>query len=329
MSEDKKKREGKAKPYRILNLYERFNRGEVRSKQYLSTIYEVDDKTIQRDIDELRYYLESDEENPKTIVYNKNKKGYEMINRTGFKFADRDVFALSKIILESRAFSNQEMDRIMNILNYQCEDNELLRKIINNERFNYAPPRHNKNIIDFIWNISVSIQEQKLVQAKYERQDGQVKEYILKPLGLLFSEYYFYLVGEIVGKSGNHPIVFRVDRFQKYDITEEKFSMPYKDRFEEGEFHKKIQFMYTGELIKIQFKFWGDSLEAILDRLPTSKVIGYDEKDNRPIIEAEVYGEGVKRWLLSQKEFLEVIRPIEYRQEIKETIGKMYKIYKK
>ena len=127
MSEDKKKREGKAKPYRILNLYERFNRGEVRSKQYLSTIYEVDDRTIKRDIDELIYYLESDEENSKTIVYNKNKKGYEMINRTGFKFADRDIFALSKIILESRAFSNQEMDRIINILNYQCEDNELNR----------------------------------------------------------------------------------------------------------------------------------------------------------------------------------------------------------
>ena len=328
MRDDKKKREGKAKPYRILNLYERFNRGEVRSKEYLATIYEVDDKTIQRDIDELRYYLESDEENPKTIVYNKNKKGYEMINRAGFEFADRDIFALSKIILESRAFSDQEMDRILKILNYQCQDNDLLRKIISNERFNYVQPRHNKNIIDFIWKISISIEEKKLVQAKYERQDGNIKEYKLKPLGLVFSEYYFYLIGEIVGKRQNHPIVFRVDRFEKYDMTEEKFSLQHKNRFEEGEFHKKIQFMYTGELITIQFKFWGDSLEAILDRLPTSKVIRYDEKDNRPIIEAEVYGEGVKRWLLSQKEFLEVIRPEEYRKEIKETIAKMYEIYK-
>ncbi|MEW9992390.1 hypothetical protein [Clostridium butyricum] len=77
MNEDDKKREGKSKSYRMLNLYERFNRGEVKSKKFLVTIYEVDEKTIQRDIDELRYYLESDEENPKTIVYNKNKKGYE------------------------------------------------------------------------------------------------------------------------------------------------------------------------------------------------------------------------------------------------------------
>jgi len=328
MSEDKEKREGKSKTYRMLNLYERFNKGEVKSKQSLAILYEVDEKTIQRDIKELKGYLEKDEKDPATIIYNKIKKGYEMINRTGFKFADKDIFTLSKIILESRAFTKKEMDRIMKILDSQCEDNEVLRKIIGNERFNYVPPQHNKNIIDFIWKISISIQEQKLVDVKYQRQDGQVKEYTLKPLGLVFSEYYFYLVGEIVGKSKNYSIVFRVDRFEKYDITEEKFSMPYKDRFEEGEFHKKIQFMYTGELMTIQFKFLGDSLEAVLDRLPTSKVIRYDEEDNNPIIEAQVYGEGVKRWLLSQKEFLEVIRPQEYREEMKETIRKMYEIYK-
>ncbi|WP_234123963.1 helix-turn-helix transcriptional regulator [Clostridium hydrogenum] len=251
-----------------------------------------------------------------------------MINPQGFKFSDKDIFALSKIILESRAFSNNELNKILAILNSQCEDNELLRKIIENEKFNYVPPKHNKNIIDFIWKISVSVQEQKLVHAKYQRQDGRIKEYKLKPLGLVFSEYYFYLVGEIVVKNENYPIVFRVDRFEKYDITEEKFSMQYKDRFEEGEFHKKIQFMYTGELRSIQFKFWGDSLEAVLDRLPTSKVIKYDEKDNKPIIQAEVYGEGVKRWLLSQKEFLEVLKPERYRNEIKDTIRKMYEIYK-
>lgn len=251
-----------------------------------------------------------------------------MINTAGFKFADKDIFALSKIILESRAFSKQEMDRILDILRYQCDDSSNVNKIINNERFNYIPPKHNKNIIDFIWKISVSIQEQKIVQAKYERQDGKIKEYKLKPLGLVFSEYYFYLVGEILGKDKSHNIVFRVDRFHKYCITEDIFSMPYKDRFEEGEFHKKIQFMYTGDLIKIQFKFWGDSLEAILDRLPTAKILRYDEKDNKPIIEAEVYGEGVKRWILSQKEFLEVLRPESYRQELKETIKKMYELYK-
>lgn len=327
MNADDAKKGNESKVCRVLNLYERLSKGEVRSKKSLAILYGVNEKTIQRDIKDINRYLYGDNRESSIVKYNKSKKGYEMIKPRGFKFSDKDIFALSKIILESRAFSNEEMNKILAILNSQCEDNGLLRKIIENEKFNYVPPKHNKNIIDFIWKISVSIQERKLVQAKYGRQDGRIKAYKLKPLGLVFSEYYFYLVGEIVGKDENYPIVFRVDRFEKYVITEEKFSMPYKDRFQEGEFHKKIQFMYTGELRTIQFKFWGDSLEAVLDRLPTSKVIKYDEKDNRPIIEAEVYGEGVKRWLLSQKEFLEVLRPERYRNEIKETIRKMYEIY--
>ncbi|MCS6131873.1 WYL domain-containing protein [Clostridium botulinum] len=318
----------KSKVYRILDMYERLNRGEVKNKQFFVEKYEVDKKTIQRDINELRSYLEKDTKNKKSIIYNNDIKCYEMINISGFKFADKDIYALSKIILESRAFSKQEMDRVLDILNSQCEDNSLLAKIINNERFNYAPPKHNKDIVDFIWEISKSIKEQKIVKVRYERQDGKIKEHKLKPLGLVFNEYYFYLVSEIVGKDKNYQVVFRVDRFSKYEVTDKKFSMPYKDRFEEGEFHKRIQFMYTGELMKIQFKFWGGSLEAILDRLPTANVIRYDDKDNNPIIEAEVYGEGVKRWLLSQKEFLEVIRPESYRNEIKETIKKMYEIYR-
>jgi hypothetical protein len=98
------------------------------------------------------------------------------------------------------------------------------------------------------------------------------------------------------------------------------FDKSEKDRFKEGEFRKRVQFMYTGELKKITFKFWGASLEAILDRLPTAKVVSQSGKES--IIEAEVYGEGVKRWLLSQCEYLEVLKPQSYRDEMRETIHK-------
>ena len=120
------------------------------------------------------------------------------------------------------------------------------------------------------------------------------------------------MIGEIKGKS--NEIVFRIDRFIEYSVTNERFSVMYKDRFKEGEFLNKIQYMYTGELVKIQFKFRGRSLEAVLDRLPTANVITYDNEV--PIIEAEVYWEGVKRWILSQQQYIEVIKPEEFRSVI-------------
>lgn len=322
-------KDGKDKIYRLLDMYERFNSGEHIRKDFLKGIYKVDERTIRRDIYSLnKYFSENDKKkNAREIIKNEYTNEYEMINRAGFKFADKEIFALSKIILESRAFSKQDMNRILDILNSQAENNKVLQKIIRNERFNYIPPKHNKNIIETIWKISASVQNRNIVEANYTRQDGISKEYRLKPLGLVFSEYYFYLIAEIDGKEKSNSIVFRVDRFKKYDIKEKRFQIEERDRFEESQFHKKIQFMYTGELINIQFKFWGDSLEAVLDRLPTAKILRYDEKDNKPILKAQVYGEGVKRWILSQKEFLEVLQPESYRNEMKETIKRMYELY--
>ena len=99
-----KKRDGKSKFYRILNLYERFNKGEFINKKSEAEGYEVDIRTIQRDIDELRIYLGEDVNNPKDIIYDRRKKAYRISNKDGFKFDDRDIFVLSKILLESRAF---------------------------------------------------------------------------------------------------------------------------------------------------------------------------------------------------------------------------------
>ena len=311
---------------RILSIYERLNKGESIIKSKEARRFNVDPKSIQRDIDDLRNYFEESNNN---IIYDRKLRSYRISKKIGYNFADRDIYVLSKILLESRAFTKMEMDRILEILHALSEDKNKIEKMISNDRFNYTPPKHNRNIIDFIWDVNYSIRMHREVKVKYRRQDNSVREYNIRPLGLVFNEYYFYVIGEIVGKESNYSIVFRVDRFEEYKITETKF-IPYEGKLKEGEFSKRIQFMYTGELISIQFKFWGDSLEAVLDRLPTAKVIEefYDNGKKVVLIKAEVYGEGVKRWILSQKEYLEVVRPESYRNDIKETIRKMYELYK-
>ena len=56
--------------------------------------------------------------------------------------------------------------------------------------------------------------------------------------------------------------------------------------------------MYGGRLKKIRFKYKGSSLEAVLDRLPTAKVI--KEEGGEVLVQAEVFGDGVDRWIRSQ-----------------------------
>ncbi len=94
------------------------------------------------------------------------------------------------------------------------------------------------------------------------------------------------------------PTIYRIDRICSFHVMDEHFHVPYKDRFKEGEFRKRVQFMYGGKLERIRFRYIGPSLEAVLDRLPTAKVI-HEDSDGW-VISAEVFGKGIEMWLRSQ-----------------------------
>lgn len=88
---------------------------------------------------------------------------------------------------------------------------------------------------------------------------------IIQPVALIFSEYYFYLNAFIVEKNEagvfeqkhDYPAVFRIDRICEYREIGEKFRIAYANRFEEGEFRKKVQFMFPGALTRMQLRYTG------------------------------------------------------------------------
>ena len=135
----------------------------------------------------------------------------------------------------------------------------------------------------------------------------------MKPVGITFSEFYFYLIAFIESEDEdepyNSPAFYRVDRIQSYEVLERNFFVSYVKRFEEGEFRKRIQFMFGGKLQRIVFEYSGQSLEAVLDRFPTAKIL--DCKDNKSLICAEVYGDGVDIWLKSRGDEVKVISKTE------------------
>ena len=126
----------------------------------------------------------------------------------------------------------------------------------------------------------------------------------------MFSEFYFYMTAYIENtekkkdssRSGDtfpSPTIYRIDRLEKLSILQEHFQVPYRDRFEEGEFRKRIQFMYGGKLRTLRLKCTRQSLEAVLDRLPTAEVVKEIE-DGEFVVQAEVFGDGVDMWLKGQ-----------------------------
>ena len=84
--------------------------------------------------------------------------------------------------------------------------------------------------------------------------------------------------------------------------------------------------MYSGKLQKIKFEFWGSSIEAVLDRVPTAKIV--DKYDNKYLVEAEVYGKGIIMWILSQGSKIKLLEPKEFVNELIEQIDCMKENYK-
>lgn len=314
-----------SKAQRVLDIFERLNKGEEISKREEAEYFQVSKKTIQRDLEEIKLYIDSlSYQNKLELKYNQSNSAYSFNREESSWLRSREVLALIKILLESRAFNRSELDNLLDKLILQSAPNhrDEIKKLINNEEFHYIPPDHNKPLLDIIWDLSQAIRECRLVSLEYNNLDkvNSVKR-LVQPLGLMFSEYYFYLIAQFTSGDG-YKIPYRLDRIKNYKIKDERFKIPYTDRFEEGEFRQRIQFMTPGQLLKIKFRFSGRSIEAVIDRLPTAKIIK-EEKDENYIVSAEVYGEGIKMWLLSQAEFIEVLEPDYFRKEMKETIERM------
>lgn len=308
---------------RVLSIYSRLLDGEVVNKSVEAKRHEVNERTIQRDIDEIRNFFDADSDRfgyINTIVYDRKEKGYRLEQIDRIKLTNSEILALCKILLDSRAFTKREMTDLLDRLVSCCapkENRKLVKELIGNEEFHYIEPHHKSEFLDKMWTIGIAIKECSFIEMEYYRtKDKTVVDRKVKPVAIMFSEYYFYLTAFIDDEdqarddfdvlNDSFPTIYRIDRIRKITVLKEKFHIPYSNRFEEGEFRKRIQFMYGGMLQKVKFTYSGPDVDAILDRLPTAKIVGEDE--GIYTISAEVFGSGIDMWLRSQGDYVKVIQ---------------------
>lgn len=301
---------------RVINLYNRLSEGEVLNKAEEASRFDVNERSIQRDLEDIRVYFANDPESNRELVYDRSQKGYVLVQNQKKSLTNSEVLTVCKILLESRSLVKEEMYPIIDKLLQCCVPYGNYKKVfdlINNEKFHYLEPHHGKAFVDVMWDIGTAVNERRLMRIRYQKLKEPDKVMrMIQPVGLMFSEYYFYLCAFISVSEDTpdvpkrpFPTIYRIDRIAEYEILNEHFHVPYAERFEEGEFRKRIQFMFGGELRRIQFLYKGLSIEAVLDRFPTAEVISHNEKGW--VIKAEVYGDGVDIWLRGQGNLIEII----------------------
>ena len=307
---------------RLLAMYAQLAEGKPLYKAREAVKYNCSLRSIQRDIEDLRSFFADRSETTgvvQELIYDRKLNAYRLVPPLRNLLTNEETFAVLKVLLESRSLTKAELFPILEKLISCCvppDNRRQVTDLIANEKYHYVEPRHKKEILEKMWNLSAAIRAHKEIKITYMRQSGDDVSRVLKPVGIMFSEFYFYLVGFIDKEkqlekikfdveNDPFPTIYRIDRIKEYAATDTHFNVPYQNRFEEGEFRKRVQFMYGGKLQKIKFWYKGPSVEAVLDRLPTAKI--EQQNENGYLISAEVFGKGINMWLRSQGDMVEMV----------------------
>ena len=143
------KSEKYAKNARVLDMYYRLCQGKVINKAEAAGRYGVDERSIQRDIDDIRAFLDelnvSGGSDGRRIEYSRGDKGFYMTGNEERLLNNSEILAVSKILLESRAFTRKEIGSILNKLVEQCvpqRNQKVVSDLIANEKYHYVELSH-------------------------------------------------------------------------------------------------------------------------------------------------------------------------------------------
>ena len=209
------------KTSRVLAIYSQLVNGAILNKAELAQQFHVTQRSIQRDMESLRCFF-ADEGLDQDIVYDKSNRGYRLVNAQEKKLSNSEVLAVCKILLESRSMVADEMMPILDRLIDCCvpeRNKAVVQSLVANERFHYVSPHHGKRILDGLWEIGMAVRNHQVMEIQYERmKEPRLVSRRIEPVGILFSEYYFYLAAFLRG----------VDRRREFENQDDLFPTIYR-----------------------------------------------------------------------------------------------------
>ena len=205
------------KSARLLEIYSRLSEGAVLKKSELAQDFHVTQRSIQRDIEDLRCFF-AERHLEQDVIYDTKLRGYRLMQATPKGLSNSEILAVCKILLESRSMRKDEMLPIFDKL-ICCavpeSSQKAVKALIANEELHYVEPHHNRPFLDGLWEIGQAIKNQQIIEIEYERmKEPRLVRRRVQPVGIMFSEYYFYLTAFLEDKTDfENPDDAKLSRF--------------------------------------------------------------------------------------------------------------------
>ena len=160
---------------RVLGLYTKLLSGALVIKEEEAQNYGVNTRSIQRDIDDIRSFLDMTGINTgqmNTVIYDRIRRGYRLEKNSRLMLKNSEILAVCKILLDSRAFTKTEMTDILDRMVACCVpevNRKLVESLVRNEEFHYVEPRHKTDFLDTMWEIGQAIRSCRYIEVDYFR----------------------------------------------------------------------------------------------------------------------------------------------------------------
>jgi predicted DNA-binding transcriptional regulator YafY len=178
--------------------------GRAINKSEEAKRFRVTEKSIQRDIEGIRTFLDNQaasEGIPNNLIYDYKMKVYRIEQSDDVKLTNDEILAICKILLASRAFSKEEMNSMIDKIIDFCvpiKNQKVVKKLLISERYHYVELTNKQKILDKMMVLGEAISSQYVIEFDYKGVQGHTNKHrSVEPYAIMFSDFYFYLVGRI------------------------------------------------------------------------------------------------------------------------------------
>lgn len=122
---------------RVLGIYTKPLNGYIVNKAAEANEYGVNERSIQRDVDDIRNYLELEAVNSgciNNVIYDRLNKGYRLEKVQKRSLTDEEIVEICKILLKSQEIDSQEMSKMVEKLISSCvpkNNKKIILELIN------------------------------------------------------------------------------------------------------------------------------------------------------------------------------------------------------
>ena len=285
---------------------------------------EIDPRTIRRNINLLKYKLDFD-----ISTREENGQGYYIIKNPETDFEPGEIRA----IIDTFSYANYIVPSISKSIIKKCKN---LQSVYENEKLkNYMiyandTKTDNMEVIKNIEDISTAIQNLSKITFeywKYAINDKITKEIVSKPIvtpyAIIYNKQEFYMLALKEGKEKLYN--YRLDRIKNIKELEEKRTAKITQK-EIKEYAESLVEMFGGKKEEIEVKCPIFLLDTVIELF--GKDIKISKINDETIkIKLKVNLMGFKMWAMRNIDCVEVVKPLELRNEMKKIIEEASKKY--